>query len=79
MAGVCPRRGQLPTRNLLGGTFMPKGLPDLLVGVLDNDYHDKTPQAAVVFTSPKKREVSVLQESYFRPHLAQLPPLGLGS
>lgn len=89
VAGVCPRREQLPTQNSLGSTFMPKGLRDLLVWIMDSDDCNKTPRTmdgddcnktsrAMVVTSPKKRSLS-LAESYFGPHLHQLPPLGLGS
>lgn len=77
MVGVCPRREQLPTQNSLGSTFMPKGLHDLLVWIMDGEDCSKITRAMVV-TSPKKLEVSALQ-SYFGPHLDELPPLGLGS
>lgn len=56
---------------------MPKGLPDLLVWIMDSNVHNKTPPATVV-TSPKKREILALQSLYFRPHLAQSPRVSDG-
>ena len=47
MSGVCPRREEPPTWNSLGISIMPKGLPDLLVWIVDSDDHNKMPQATV--------------------------------